>query len=408
MNEMILRESTSDQIRRYASNIQIAGKTLLSLINNVLDMAKIESGKLELIKENYKTVDLIFDLVVIGRESAARKGLVFQTQVDRNLPSSFFGDSFHIKRIVVNFLSNAVKYTNEGFVTLGFSWKQERDRALLCISVQDTGIGIDSSDLERLFESFTRGERTAHQVVEGSGLGLAIAKELTELMGGTIHVDSKVGYGSTFTVEIPQIVVDPAPVGQWEAQQVAVTTEGTSFVAPAARVLVVDDNKENLEVTKTLLKESLVQVDTALSGRQCLALAERRRYDLILMDYMMPDLDGLETLRLLRQRGIDTPAVAVTANLLPGTKETLLEAGFAAFLGKPVLWSQLQQVMIELLPQDLVETKVKRTFVDAKTEAELQRKLEPFGVSVSEGLKYVRGDLAFFLCPGGLPVEYCE
>jgi len=337
MNEMILRESTSDQIRRYASNIQIAGKTLLSLINNVLDMAKIESGKLELIKENYKTVDLIFDLVVIGRESAARKGLVFQTQVDRNLPSSFFGDSFHIKRIVVNFLSNAVKYTNEGFVTLGFSWKQERDRALLCISVQDTGIGIDSSDLERLFESFTRGERTAHQVVEGSGLGLAIAKELTELMGGTIHVDSKVGYGSTFTVEIPQIVVDPAPVGQWEAQQVAVTTEGTSFVAPAARVLVVDDNKENLEVTKTLLKESLVQVDTALSGRQCLALAERRRYDLILMDYMMPDLDGLETLRLLRQRGIDTPAVAVTANLLPGTKETLLEAGFAAFLGKPVL-----------------------------------------------------------------------
>jgi signal transduction histidine kinase/DNA-binding NarL/FixJ family response regulator len=394
MNEMILRESTSDQIRRYAANIQIAGKTLLSLINNVLDIAKIESGKLELIEENYKTADLIFDLVVIGRESAAKKGLVFQTQVDRNLPSVFHGDSFHIKRVVVNFLSNAVKYTNEGFVTLGFSWKGKGDQALLCISVQDTGIGIESSDVDRLFESFTRAERPSHRVIEGSGLGLAIAKELTDLMGGTISVESKVGYGSTFTVELPQTVVDPTPLGQWESQQAAVTLEGTSFTAPAARILIVDDNKENLEVTKTLLKESLVQVDTALSGRQCLALAERHHYDLILMDYMMPELDGLETLRLLRKKGVDTPAVAVTANILPGTKETLLGAGFAAFLTKPLIWNQLQQTVMELLPQELVQPKAKRTPVDVNLEAELSQKLAPFGVSVEEGLIYVSSDLA--------------
>ena len=249
MNEMILRESTSDQIRRYASNIQIAGKTLLSLINNILDLAKIESGKLELMEENYKTVDLIFDLVVIGRESAARKGLVFQTQVDRNLPSAFYGDSLHIKRVVVNFLSNAVKYTNEGFVTLGVSCKEVEGQTVLCISVQDTGIGIDPGDLDRLFESFTRAEAAAQRAIEGSGLGLAIARELTELMGGKIYVESKVGYGSTFTVEIPQDVVDPTPLGQWESQQAAVTLERTSFVAPAAKVLIVDDNKENLEVT---------------------------------------------------------------------------------------------------------------------------------------------------------------
>ena len=310
------------------------------------------------------------------------------------MPSVFHGDSFHIKRVVVNFLSNAVKYTNEGFVTLGFSWKGKGDQALLCISVQDTGIGIESSDVDRLFESFTRAERPSHRVIEGSGLGLAIAKELTDLMGGTISVESKVGYGSTFTVELPQTVVDPTPLGQWESQQAAVTLEGTSFTAPAARILIVDDNKENLEVTKTLLKESLVQVDTALSGRQCLALAERHHYDLILMDYMMPELDGLETLRLLRKKGVDTPAVAVTANILPGTKETLLGAGFAAFLTKPLIWNQLQQTVMELLPQELVQPKAKRTPVDVNLEAELSQTLAPFGVSVEEGLKYVSSDLA--------------
>lgn len=405
MNEMILRESTSDQIRRYASNIQIAGKSLLTLISNVLDIAKIESGKLELIPENYNTVDLIFDLVVIGRESAARKGLVFQTQVDRSLPSSFFGDSFHIKRIVVNFLSNAVKYTPEGFVTLGFSCRTQGDQTLLCISVQDTGIGIDPGDLERLFQSFTRGG-PSHRVIEGSGLGLAIARELCDRMGGTIHVESKVGFGSTFTVEIPQVVVDPTPLGQWESHQAAVFLDGTSFVAPAARVLIVDDNQENLEVTKALLKENLLQVDTALSGRQCLALAERRSYDLILMDYMMPELDGLETLRLLRKRGIDTPVVAVTANILPGTKETLMEAGFAAFLTKPIIWNQLQQVLVELLPQELVQPKARRTIIDTRKEAELKQKLMPFGVSASEGLKYVNGDLEQYKALSSIFCEY--
>lgn len=324
------------------------------------------------------------------------------------MPSAFYGDAFHIKRVIVNFLSNAVKYTNEGFVTLGFSWKEERDRVLLCISVQDTGIGIDPGDVERLFESFTRAEGPSHRVIEGSGLGLAIAKELSDLMGGTIHVESKVGYGSTFTLEVPQIVVDPAPVGQWETQQVSITLEGASFVAPAARVLIVDDNKENLEVTKTLLKESLVQVDTALSGRQCRALAERHSYDLILMDYMMPELDGLDTLRLLRQRGVNTPVVALTANILPGTKETLLEAGFAAFLGKPVLWNQLQQVMLELLPRELVKSKPKRTYVDTKLEAELQQKLQPYGVSVTEGLKYVNGDVEQYRALSGIFCEHSD
>lgn len=408
MNEMILRESTSDQILRYAANIQTAGKTLLSLINNILDIAKIESGKFELVYENYKTADLIFDLVVIGRESAAKQGLVFQTQVDRSLPSVLHGDAFHIKRVVVNFLSNAVKYTNEGFVTLGFSWRQEGAHTWLSISVKDTGIGIDPNDLERLFQSFTRGELPSHRVIEGSGLGLAIARELTDLMGGKIHVESKVGYGSTFTLEVPQAVVDPTPIGRWESKQVAVTAERTSFIAPAARILLVDDNQENLEVMKTLLKESLSQIDTALSGRECLALAERHRYDLILMDYMMPDLDGLETLKLLRQRGVETPVIAVTANILPGTKETLMEAGFAAFLTKPVLWNHLEQVLLELLPAELIQLKHKETPVNEEIAAELHQKLLPFGLSVTEGLKYVNGDLGQYKAISGIFREHSD
>ena len=226
-------------------------------------------------------------------------------------------------------------------------------------------------------------------MIEGSGLGLAIARELTDLMGGKIHVESKVGYGSTFTLEVPQAVVDPTPIGRWESKQVAVTAERTSFIAPAARILLVDDNQENLEVMKTLLKESLSQIDTALSGRECLALAERHRYDLILMDYMMPDLDGLETLKLLRQRGVETPVIAVTANILPGTKETLMEAGFAAFLTKPVLWNHLEQVLLELLPAELIQLKHKETPVNEEIAAVLHQKLLPFGLSVTEGLKYV-------------------
>lgn len=405
MNEMILRESTSDHIRRYAANIQTAGKTLLSLINNILDLAKIESGKLQLTNEQYKTVDLIFDLVVIGRETAAKKGLVFQTQVDRSLPTAFRGDAFHIKRVIVNFLSNAVKYTAEGFVTLSFSWRKEKGRTLLCISVRDTGSGIETGDLDRLFQSFTRGDSAYSRGIEGSGLGLAIAKELAELMDGTILVESKVGYGSTFTLAVPQSIVDATPLGQWESKQAAVTLERTSFVAPAAKILLVDDNKENLEVTKTLLKESLVQVDTALSGRQAISLAEQKSYHLILMDYMMPEMDGLETLRHMRQRGVDTPVVAVTANILPGTKETLLEAGFAGFLSKPLVWSQLEKMVIDLLPRELVQLKAKSTVVDEEREAELHQKLLPYGVSVLEGLRYVNGDLSQYRA---LSEIFCE
>lgn len=393
MNEMILRESKSEQIMHYAATVQNAGKTLLTLINNILDIAKIESGKLELLAENYKTADLIFDLALIGQERAAKHGLIFHTQVDRNLPSVLFGDPLHIKQVIVNFLSNAVKYTKEGLVTLGFDYQTDGDQILLRIMVKDTGVGIEEENLEYLFQSFTRVDHPEHRLIEGSGLGLAIAKELTELMKGTIHVESKVGFGSCFTMEIPQLVLDPTPLGTWEFKESAATQEKRSFLAPAARILVVDDNKENLEVIKALLKQSLLQIDTAKSGRECLASVAKTNYDLILMDYMMPDLDGLETLRLLRQRGCTTPVAAVTANVLAGTKETLLRAGFSGFLPKPIIWRDLDALLIKQLPQELVVLKTVDAAIDEKIVADLQIKTAPYGISVAEGLKYVNGDL---------------
>lgn len=391
MNEMILRESTSEQLTAYASNIQNAGKTLLSLINNILDTAKIESGKVELTEVDYQTVDLIFDLVVLGKEAAAKRGLVFQTEVDPELPRVLAGDPFHLERIAANFLSNAVKYTEEGFVTLGFGWEKEGES--LSIWVQDSGLGIAPQDLDRLFESFTRAAHPAHRRIEGSGLGLAIAKELADLMGGTIKVESQVGVGSTFTVVLPQRVVDPSPVGAWEQKESAASRERTSFAAPRARILIVDDSPENLEVMQVLLKHTLVHIDTARSGAQCLAAAERTAYDLILLDYMMPGLDGLQTLKLLREKGIQTPVVAVTAHVLFGTREGLLQEGFTAFLAKPIVWPELEQVLIELLPPELVRLETEREVVDQQAAAELQQKGIPFGVGVVQGLKYVNGDL---------------
>ena len=250
MNEMIMRESQSVQISRYAANIQNAGKTLLTLINNILDVSKMESGKLDLVKESYKMIELISDLAMIGQESAAKHGIMFSTEADQYLPSILYGDFIHIKQVVMNFLSNAVKYTKEGSVTLSFSQKNIDDWIILCIRVKDTGIGIDKNKQEYLFEAFTRGDLPAHSNIEGTGLGLAIAKELTGLMDGKIYVDSILGSGSIFTVEIPQRIEDSTPIGIWKFEQSAVRLEESSFIAPKGNILIVDDNKENLEVIK--------------------------------------------------------------------------------------------------------------------------------------------------------------
>lgn len=408
MNEMILRESESEQIVRYAANIQNAGKTLLTIVNNILDVTKIESGKLEFSEESYKVTELILDLAMIGQERAAKHGLSFAMEVDRHLPSVLYGDSIHIKQVAVNFLSNAVKYTEKGSITLTFDQKNDGDRMILCISVKDTGIGIDKNDLKHLFEAFTRGVLPSHRNIEGTGLGLAIARELTELMGGEIYVDSALHMGSTFTVELPQRVEDRMPIGEWKEARKTERTEESRFLAPAGNILIVDDNKENLEVIKLLLKRSLLRIDTAQSGNECLLAVENKFYDIIFMDHMMPDMDGIETLKHLREQGVQTQVVALTANAVAGAREMFLSSGFADYLSKPVMWRELEEVIVRLLPEEIVKIRSGNMDKNGKTIENLRKKLSVYNISVDEGLRYVSGNLAQYRALTAIFTEYFE
>jgi signal transduction histidine kinase/ActR/RegA family two-component response regulator/HPt (histidine-containing phosphotransfer) domain-containing protein len=371
MNEMVIRESAllpaeGEQIANYSSSIETAGKTLLELINNILDISKIESGKTELLDEGYKTADLVRELSLAGSERAGKKGLRFVLEADERLPRKLYGDFIHLKQIGFNFLSNAAKYTEQGSVTLRINGNR-REKAgepedspgvfLLRIAVEDTGIGIKEEHREMLFDAFTRIDLPAHRNIEGTGLGLAIAGELAELMNGKITVESEWGKGSVFTVEVPQIIQHDEPMGR----DYAVSTgraqrEGPSFTAKGGRVLAVDDNRENLLVLRSLLRRTLLTVDTVSSGSECLEKVRRNNYHLIFMDYMMSGMDGIETFRRLREenKNFTVPVIALTADARREMKQRFLEEGFTSCLAKPVMWRDLEQCLQKWLPAELV------------------------------------------------------
>lgn len=398
MNEMVIRERSLEKVRDYSLNIQNAGKTLLTLIDNILDMSKIESGKLEIVSENYQTADLIDDLVMIGMERVSRYGLGFEVQADESLPCGLTGDFIHIKQVAANFLSNAAKYTKQGGVTLSFAKKQGKtaDEILLYISVSDTGIGIKEDDIALLFDAFTRGDLQAHRNIEGTGLGLAIAKNFTDLMQGRIDVKSRLGHGSVFSVEIPQKVHNKTPLHNRTITAKEETAGEGSFIAPGGNVLVVDDSGENLLVVKSLLSRTLLRVDTAISGKECIEAVTKKRYHVILMDYMMPDMDGIDTLRNLKEiPGFDTPVVALTANVVAGVKQTLLNAGFMGYLSKPVMWKDLEETLMGLLPADLITVNnwCAQNLIPPEIKNKLARDAAVYGITLAEGLSYLSGDM---------------
>jgi signal transduction histidine kinase/CheY-like chemotaxis protein len=399
MNEMVIRERSLEQVRDYSLNIQNAGKTLLTLIDNILDMSKIESGKLEIVSENYQTADLIDDLVMIGMERMSRYGLELEVQADESLPCGLTGDFIHIKQVAANFLSNAAKYTKQGGVTLSFAQKPGKapDEILLCISVSDTGIGIKEENIALLFDAFTRGDLKAHRNIEGTGLGLAIAKNFTDLMQGHIDVKSSLEHGSTFSVEIPQKVHDKMPLHKRTITAKEETTrEGNSFIAPGGTILVVDDSAENLLVVKSLLSRTLLQVDTAISGKECIRAVMKKRYHVILLDYMMPDMDGIDTLHALKEiSGFDTPVVALTANVVAGVRQTLLNTGFTGYLSKPIMWKDLEETLMGHLPADLimVSSQNTRKMIPPETRNKLAHEATVYGITLVEGLGYLGGDI---------------
>lgn len=363
MDEMILREATEPQTLDYASQIQTAGNSLLSIINDILDFSKIESGKTEIIPVEYGTASILNDLATLSRLRIEKKHLTLKLSISPDIPSRLLGDEIRIKQVITNLLTNAEKYTKEGYVTLAAHTEPLSDTQVsLVVQVIDTGIGMKKEDLPRLFSAFERLEEERNRHIEGSGLGMAICYQLTKAMGGRITVDTVYGQGSTFTVTIPQTIVDATPIGDFNARYAKSTGKvkksSATFTAPEARILIVDDNQVNLTVAAGLLKRTKMQIDLASSGRECLHLVTQYHYHMILMDHLMPEMDGIETLQAMKELSAnlctDTPVIALTANAISGAKETYLKAGFLDYLSKPINSKKLEDMLLRYLPKELI------------------------------------------------------
>ena len=353
MNEMILRESREPQIYEYAKEIRNAAKSLLGLINDILDITKIEAGKLTIVPGEYRLSEMIKDINNMIGFKAEAKGLDFIVEIDSNLPSTLFGDEIRIKQILVNLLNNAVKYTHKGSIT--FEVKKMRNE-IFYFAIKDTGIGIKQEDLERLYMPYERFEEARNHKIEGTGLGLTITRQLLDMMGSELGVKSIYGEGSVFSFVLEQEVIDATPIGNLEFDKTAEISpekyRGT-YIAPEAKVLVVDDNRINRQVLINLIKETQVQIDEAADGLECLDCVNYKQYDLIFLDHMMPGMDGVETLQEIQKQGLcgSTPIIMLTANAMVGEREKYIAMGFDDFLSKPILPEKLEQMMLQYLPK---------------------------------------------------------
>ncbi len=363
LNEMILRSNPSGENREYALDIQLASKMLLNQVNDILDLSQMEMKKMRVVPVEYQTEELFSDLVDLIRIQAEKKKLELRVNIDKNIPSVLYGDEKRIKQVLLNILDNAVKYTREGSVTVSVEAEEKADgEVLLKIQIADTGIGIRKEDMEYLYDSFNRVDENRNLRIVGSGLGLAITKQLVDLMQGEIMVDSIYTKGTTFTVLLSQKVVDKQPVGAVDILKHGVA-EGESykpgFVAPKARVLIVDDNHMNALVAKRLLSYTKVQIDIAQSGRECLDMAKKKFYHVILLDHMMPDMDGPETLQALRsqENGLcrETPVIALTANVMSNAQNVYQEQGFDGYVEKPIQGRILEEEILQFLPPEIIE-----------------------------------------------------
>ena len=361
MNEMILREEKDPAIRGYAGNIQASGNSLLSIVSDVLDISKIESGKLEIIPVDYEVNSLISDCCNMAAGRAKAKELELLVECADNVPMKLCGDETHIRQIIMNLLTNAVKYTEKGTVKLIVSGSFNDGGFVLKVDVSDTGIGIAEENLPQLFTQFQRFDLQRNRNIEGTGLGLSIVKRLCDLMSGTITARSVLGSGSTFTVELPQKVVDSTPCGGVNLNYSAGAEHEYhhSFEAPEAKILAVDDLPVNLLVIANLLKETRIKIDTAGSGRECMDKCSQQKYDLILMDHMMPEMDGVQTFEKLHgdksSPNFETPVIMLTANALAGMREQYMDVGFADYVSKPVRGAKLEEAIRRNLPESLIK-----------------------------------------------------
>lgn len=401
MNELIIRESSDQNIRDYAKDIESSGKMLLSIINDILDFSKVESGKMEIISVEYDLASVINDIINMLSTKAKDKGLAFLVEVDKTIPSILHGDEIRIRQIITNLMTNAIKYTEKGSVK--FSLKGDKDEIgyKLYIIVSDTGKGIKEEDQKRLFESFTRVDEVENRTIEGTGLGLTLTKCFVEMMGGELSVESVYGEGSTFTAYIRQEVVKDDPIGDFE-ERIARKREqrennSRRLHAPGCKVLVVDDVQMNCKVFCGLLKETGLEIDTAFSGREALNRCQNQKYNIIYMDHRMPNMDGIECLHELRSMDTpnnDTPVIILTANAISGMREMYMEEGFDDYLSKPIEVKYLEDSIRKYASDWLVET-VK----DNKTESVIkENKAESSQISLQEKYPELNINLGLMYC----------
>lgn len=401
MNEMILRESKDDQILEYSSNIKSAGNTLLSIINNILDFSKIEDGKMSLVPVEFDVAELIGSLVNTISERARSKNLEFIVDVDETVPSKLYGDDVRISQVIMNLLTNAVKYTESGSVTLKVRNNGiKNDNVNLRFEVIDTGIGIKEEDLGKLFESFERIEEKRNRHIEGTGLGISIVGKLLAMMNSRLCVESKYAIGSTFGFDLSLRVIDATPIGKYDEKRKAghvSRDDADRLYAPDAKIIVTDDNGMNLKVAVNFLKIFGIAPVTCSSGMETIELMRKEKFNILFLDHMMPHMDGFETLKVLKDEGLikDTKVIALTANAVVGAEEQYLKAGYDGYLSKPIMIDDFEKALKNYLPGDLISGSKK---VPEKHDAPLSLdKARSLGLNVDAGLGYACGEEDFYM-----------
>lgn len=361
-NELIMKETQESHTAAYAVNVQTAGRTLLTMVSNILDFTSMDQETIAVADEPYSVYSLLHDIFSYAEYYTEEKELALTVDFDEQIPQMLSGDVAHIMQIVNHLISNAVKYTREGYVKLTVKW-QEKDETCgaLSVAVEDSGIGMEQQDIENISSAFSRFDYKMNRDVQGLGLGIPIVQRLLDLMGSRLDIRSEYGKGSCFSFVLTQTVIDRAPVGAVAFDRgyalVASLQEEPLKCAAGTKILAADDTVMNLDLLKRMLKDTGIQIDTATNGQEALALLESNTYHMILLDHMMPVLDGIETLRLIRERNLcdgNVPIIVLTANAVSGAKEMYLAAGFHDYITKPILQEQLFSLMRKYLPKELL------------------------------------------------------